>query len=258
MHEAERQGTANNGRTRGLILLADDDVSVRNLVRKTVENEGFTVLAAADGAEALKLSLAHEGTIDLLLTDVEMPHLDGISVYRQIIRERPNIKVIFMSGGLRGRLELPGSLPFLLKPFRQDALVTKLKELLAIAPPAIENLQVILVVDQNAERRGRTNRILTDNGYAVLLSTTADEAEKIVASLQKIDLIISEVVFPGATGVDLAEQVDASARNINTLLISHFHPDILRNVQGFSKQPEFLANPYSPDELLMRVRKLLP
>jgi hypothetical protein len=55
----------------------------------------------------------------------------------------------------------------------------------------------------------------------------------------------------------LAEQVEVSKREISTLLISHFHPNVLRNVAGFSEQPEFLANPFTPEALLTRVRRLL-
>jgi DNA-binding NtrC family response regulator len=65
------------------------------------------------------------------------------------------------------------------------------------------------------------------------------------------------VVFPGLSGVALAEHVETSERGINTLLISHFHPDLLRSVAGFSKQPEFLPNPFTPEALLTHVRRLL-
>lgn len=243
--------------SRGLILLADDDANVRNLVHRMLDMEGFSVLVAADGAEALKLSRTQEGSIDLLLTDVQMPYLDGISLYRQIVTERLNTKVIFMSGGLLGKLELPPFLPFLPKPFDRHTLLDKVNALLAVAPPAKGDLKVILVVDQNDERRVRTKKILTDNGYAVLLSTTAEEAEVFVDSVRKIDLIISEVIFPGESGVHLAKHVEASERGISTLLISHFHPDLLQYVEGFAGQQEFLPNPFTPEALLTRVRQLL-
>src|ERR1041384_5193992 len=99
--------------TRALILLADDDVTVRNVIRMTLQNEGYAILVAADGSEALQLSRTNEGGIDLLLTDLEMPLIDGISLYRQISAERLNIKVLFMSGQISSQLELPPSLSFL-------------------------------------------------------------------------------------------------------------------------------------------------
>jgi DNA-binding response OmpR family regulator len=243
-------------RTAGLILLAEDEVMVRNLIRRTLQNTGYDVLVAADGSEAVTLSQAHEGTIDLLLTDVEMPHIDGISAYREILAERPNIKVLFMSGGMSGKLELPPLLPFLQKPFEQGALSEKVDEILAVHPPAID-LKVIFVVDHDASRREHTKGILTDNGYAVLLASSVEEAEAVADSIARIDLIVSEVLFTGESGVHLAEHVKASERGINTLLISHFDRDLLRDVRGFSRQPEFLSNPFTPEALLMRVRRLL-
>ena len=132
--------------SRGLILLADDDANVRNLVHRMLDMEGFSVLVAADGAEALKLSRTQEGSIDLLLTDVQMPYLDGISLYRQIVTERLNTKVIFMSGGLLGKLELPPFLPFLPKPFDRHTLLDKGNALLAVAPPAKGDLKSSLLL----------------------------------------------------------------------------------------------------------------
>jgi two-component SAPR family response regulator len=88
---------------------------------------------------------------------------------------------------------------------------------------------------------------------------SAAEAKTIAESIAKIDLIITEVVFSADnSGVQFAEEVEASERNVSTLLISHFHPDILRNRVGFSRQPEFLPNPFTAEALLTRVRRLLP
>ena len=78
------------------------------------------------------MSRVHEGTIDLLLTDVQMPRLDGISIYRRISTERAGIKVLFMSGAVPESFELPNGFPFLPKPFGTGALHTKVREVLEI------------------------------------------------------------------------------------------------------------------------------
>jgi len=116
---------------------------------------------------------------------------------------------------------------------------------------------VILVVDHIESRRERTKQILLDNGFAVLTTSRVEDAEVIANSIATIDLIICGVVFPGQGGVSLAQHVETSDRDISTLLISHFHPELLRNVAGFSKEPEFLQNPFTPEALLARVRRLL-
>jgi CheY-like chemotaxis protein len=244
--------------TRGLILFADGEVMIRNLVRQVLEKDGHRVLVAADGGEALELARAHEGAIDLLVTAVGMPLIDGISVYRHIRAKCPNLKVLFMSGPIPGQLKLPQSVPFLAKPSAPETLLKKVNEILAPSPPpAVNGVKVILVVDHGADRRERTKNILVDNGYAVLTAGSVEEAKVISNSIATVDLIVSGVVFPGLSGVVLAEHVRASERGISTLLISHFHPDLLRNVAGFSQQPEFLPNPFTPEALLTHVRRLL-
>jgi CheY-like chemotaxis protein len=242
---------------RGLILYADDEVMVRNLVRKILEDDGHRVLVAADGHEALELARAREGAIDLLVTAVGLRLKDGISAYRQIRTACPNLKVLFTSGAMPGQLQLPRSVPFLAKPFTPDTLLTKVNEILAPSRPAIDGLNVIMVVDHDADRRDRTRNILAGGGYAVLTAGSVEEAKVISNSIATVDLIVSGVVFPGQSGVALAEHVGASERRISTLLISHFHPNLLRDVAGFSQQPEFLPNPFTPEALLTRVRRLL-
>jgi CheY-like chemotaxis protein len=243
--------------TRSSILFADDEVMVRNLVRKVLEDDGHRVLVAADGREALELARAHQGAVDLLVTAVAMPLVDGISAYRQIRTACPNLKVLFTSGAMPGLLQLPESVPLLAKPFTPDKLLTKVNEILAPSRPAVDGLNVILVVDHDPDRRDRTKNILAGDGYAVLTAGSVEEAKLISNSIATVDLIVSGVVFPGQSGVTLAEHVGASERGISTLLISHFHPDLLRNVAGFSQQPEFLPNPFTPEALLTRVRRLL-
>jgi DNA-binding NtrC family response regulator len=156
-----------------------------------------------------------------------------------------------------GQLQLPRSVPFLAKPFTPDTLLTKVNEILAPSRPAIDGLNVIMVVDHDADRRDRTRNILAGGGYAVLTAGSVEEAKVISNSIATVDLIVSGVVFPGQSGVALAEHVGASERRISTLLISHFHPNLLRDVAGFSQQPEFLPNPFTPEALLTRVRRLL-
>jgi DNA-binding NtrC family response regulator len=243
---------------RSVILLVDDDVKVRNLIRIMLKKEGYDILTGSDGYEALELSRAHVGTIDLLLTDVDMPRVNGISAYRQIVAERPSIKVLFMSGDKSSQFKFPEPWPFLAKPFHAEALRSKLNEILQEPAANHENPKVILVVDHDGGRRERTSNILTENGYVVLPAASVEEAEAISDSIVKIDLVVSGVVFPGHSGVHLGEYVEASEREISTLLISRFDRDLLRNdVPGFARQPEFLPNPFTAEALLTRVRRLL-
>jgi PAS domain S-box-containing protein len=116
------------------ILLVEDELTVRHLTRDYLQNEGYAVIEAPDGAFALQLSSAHDGPIHLLLTDVVMPGINGRELAEQLARSRPAIKVLYMSGysenaiGHNGTLDAGISL--LQKPFTLPALKAKVREVL--------------------------------------------------------------------------------------------------------------------------------
>jgi two-component system, cell cycle sensor histidine kinase and response regulator CckA len=97
-----------------VILVADDDVMVLNIVRITLEREGYFVLTAENGEEALVLSRSYPGEIHLFLTDVCMPKMSGIQAAKRIAKERPGICVLLVSGTFDE--DNPG-FPLLSKPF---------------------------------------------------------------------------------------------------------------------------------------------
>jgi CheY-like chemotaxis protein len=80
------------------VLIAEDEPSLRALVRNILLACGYTVLEANDGEEALAISRQHGGSVDLLLTDVVMPGMGGKALAQEIIRERPKTVVVYMSG----------------------------------------------------------------------------------------------------------------------------------------------------------------
>lgn len=80
------------------ILLADDDAAVRDLVRRALTSEGHSVHVTQDGGEALEHLQAHIGSIDLLVTDVDMPQLDGISLASEALKMKPTLAIVLMSG----------------------------------------------------------------------------------------------------------------------------------------------------------------
>jgi PAS domain S-box-containing protein len=103
------------------ILLVEDDASVREVARIVLEKQGYTVLEASSGPQALRLAANHGGYIHLLLTDVVMPAMGGDALAARLLEYYPNLKILFMSGHTddtivrHGVLE-PGTL-FLQKPF---------------------------------------------------------------------------------------------------------------------------------------------
>ncbi len=110
------------------ILLADDDAAVRDLVRRALSADGHFVHVTQDGIEALDCLGANGATIDVLVTDVDMPQLDGISLAEKALVVKPGIAVVLMSGfsdqleraaRLRVRRLLSISKPFTLEQIKQ-------------------------------------------------------------------------------------------------------------------------------------------
>jgi two-component system cell cycle sensor histidine kinase/response regulator CckA len=101
-----------------VILLVEDEALVRNLVQLMLTKEGYAVLSAKDGQEALELSEAFKDPIHLLLTDVRMPRLDGITLKELVRAKRPDIRVIVMSGETANTISVENTPDaFLRKPF---------------------------------------------------------------------------------------------------------------------------------------------
>jgi len=114
------------------ILLVEDDAGVRNLMRKVLERYGYTVLQARDADHAIAIEEGYRGTIHVLISDMIMPGLSGPDLAQRIVRRRPAVKVLFVSGYASREASDLGvnsqNASFLQKPFRLETLVQKVRE----------------------------------------------------------------------------------------------------------------------------------
>jgi two-component system cell cycle sensor histidine kinase/response regulator CckA len=123
-----------------VVLLVEDERGVRELTREYLETSGYTVIEAANGEVALQRAREHAGPIHALITDVVMPGLSGRDLSEQMIKLRPKIKVLYMSGYTdqsafrNGMLEKGAEL--LQKPFGMSTLASKLREVLSNTRPS--------------------------------------------------------------------------------------------------------------------------
>ncbi|HEX5232869.1 MAG TPA: response regulator [Bradyrhizobium sp.] len=151
--EAQPESHASNGATakgtaaepkpkadltgQGTILLVEDEEGLRSLNARGLRSRGYTVIEASNGIEALEALEQKDGAIDLVVSDVVMPEMDGPTLLRAMRARNPDLKIIFVSGyaedAFAKSLEENEKFDFLAKPFALSALVTKVKE--TMAPP---------------------------------------------------------------------------------------------------------------------------
>jgi two-component system cell cycle sensor histidine kinase/response regulator CckA len=116
------------------LLLAEDEAAVRQSTREFLTLNGYIVLEAANGAEALALARAYDGPIHLMITDVVMPQMGGAKLAGELASDRPDMKVLFVSGYAEATFQRHGEIDvttrFLQKPFSLKALARKIREVL--------------------------------------------------------------------------------------------------------------------------------
>jgi two-component system cell cycle sensor histidine kinase/response regulator CckA len=116
------------------ILLTEDEEAVRKLTIRILRNAGYTVLTAANGGEALLIGAQHSGVIHLLLTDVIMPRMNGKILAQELLKTRPTLKVLYMSGYTDNIVDAQGpieeSAHFIGKPFDAVDLTRKVRQIL--------------------------------------------------------------------------------------------------------------------------------
>ena len=115
------------------LLIIDDEPLMTDLFRQTMTKRGFTVLTAADGPEGLRL--ASEENVDLVVTDMTMPKMDGLTVARQLLSDHPHTPVMIATGheadpdSIR---DLPNIVGFVQKPYQAGLLADRIREVLAL------------------------------------------------------------------------------------------------------------------------------
>jgi two-component system cell cycle sensor histidine kinase/response regulator CckA len=116
------------------ILVAEDDIQVRDLIKQLLELFGYNIIVAKDGEDAIDIFTKNEDKISLLLLDVIMPKKNGKEVYDEIKKRKPQIKAIFISGYSSDIIHKKGileeGLDFLSKPILQEILLSKVREVL--------------------------------------------------------------------------------------------------------------------------------
>ena len=119
----------------GVILLVEDEQGLRALNARGLTSRGYTVIEAGNGIEAMAMMEREGGKIDLVVSDVVMPEMDGPTLLKELRKKNPHTKFIFVSGyaedAFQKSLPDPDDYNFLAKPFTLKQLVAKVKETMA-------------------------------------------------------------------------------------------------------------------------------
>ena len=125
--------------SRKTVLMAEDESAVRNVAQVMLHRMGYDVLTAANADEALSVAASHPGPIDLLLTDVIMPGMNGRQLAERLTAARPGLRVLYMSGytddSLVQHVVLRSDASYLQKPFDAETLARKVRQALDAIPP---------------------------------------------------------------------------------------------------------------------------
>jgi len=238
------------------LLVVEDHPNVRAFLMQTLSAFGYHVLEAANGDEALAVSQRYPGKIDLVVTDVVMPGMNGKEVAQAIQAQRPGTPVLFVSGyseeiiARQGMIE-PG-VWYLPKPFGPDALGRKVREILTAANARAP----ILIVDDEPSVRAVLREALSSAGYEVLEAADGKEALEIFAQSQPA-LVVTDLVLPEKEGIEVIRTIRKERPEVGIIAISGaFEGKMLRSAELLGAD-EALTKPFSPERLIEAARRVL-
>jgi DNA-binding response OmpR family regulator len=241
---------------RETILLVEDQDAVRAFTREALTRFGYTVLEAAAGEEALSLALGHNEPIHLLVTDVVLPGMNGKTLSEQLRRQRPDLKVLFVSGyspdviSQRGVLE--HGTEFLHKPFNPDALAEKVRKILGVRPAAPAR---ILIAEDYQEVRRILAQHLRNSAYEVV------EVSDGVAALEALqqrsaDAAILDANMPRLGGLATAREIRRLYPETRIVLMSGAFDETSGTGAAGLGVDALFAKSGSPGGLLETLRRL--
>jgi PAS domain S-box-containing protein len=237
------------------VLVAEDQTEVRRLAMRILQNNGYRLLEAANGQEALELSLRYPDQIDLLLTDVMMPGMTGRDLATRLRQSRPAIKVLYVSGysaDIIGKGVLDEGLDYLPKPFTPAQLSLKVREVLGTAKAAAR----ILIVDDEDAVRAMLQQTLAEAGYHVHAAGDGREAMRLVAA-QPFDLVLTDLVMPEQEGIETIRRLHRDYPALRIVAISGAMDAVYLKTAELLGAHVALRKPLDAKGLLRTVRELL-
>ena len=260
------------------VLLVDDEQSIREVTKRVLERNGYRVILAQHGAEAVALYATHRFEIAIVITDLSMPVMDGPALIVALRSISPGLRIIASSGqassGFVKKALSEGIERFLPKPYTAETLLLALRQVLSAEPPLVHPTpprprvlpvsprltpapsldnnemmgggQMVLVVDDEDSLRMLAARILKRVGYTVLDAKNGQEALSLLEQHgDAVAALLTDAFMPDMSGEDLLSAVAEKYTGIKLILMSGDRarlPDAIRNTA-------FLPKPFSVAQL---------
>jgi two-component system, cell cycle sensor histidine kinase and response regulator CckA len=246
-----------DARGRETILVVEDQLEVRTIAIAALQRFGYTVLSAVSGEEALSIASGFLGRIDLLLTDVVMPGMNGRDLAWRLRVERADIRVLLMSGytenAMADRADLDAEFGYVQKPFTPDTLAEKVREALG---PRTASTKILIVDDDESVRRLLRN-MLTAAGYGVWEAANGRQAAVHIAANGDVDLVLSDLAMPEQEGLELIRELRSSRPTLKVIAMTGaFEGDFLPVAKSLGAAAT-LRKPVVREDLLRAVREVL-
>jgi CheY-like chemotaxis protein len=203
------------------ILVVDDDPRLLDLLIETLTTIGYDAVGAADARQALKILT--ETKVNLIITDIKMPDMDGFELADIVRKEYPGLPVVFITGVFTSSVvHQKNSETILTKPFRISRLEDMIKR--AVTSPTYVEMREkdrILVVEDDDSFRVMLMETLKLSNYSVTGASDADEAINILQQ-GSISAVITDIKMPGMDGISLAKNIKRSQPEIPVILITAY------------------------------------
>ena len=251
----------------------EDGETVPKLAHRILTKQGYNVIVASRGKEAHLESIEFTGTIHLLLTDIVMPGMNGKELYRLVAQQRPEIRVLYMSGYTNNAIAHRGVLDegtaFVQKPFVADTLLQKVRQALdagasAKTPPETDRSSkttpaaTILVVDDEVSMCNILSQYLTDAGYTVLTANTGKDGIGVFEkNRDDILLVLLDVSLPDTPGTTVLRTMRELRPDIPVIFSSGYSSQEVNRELQDSACTHFLPKPFRRKQLFEAIDAVL-
>ena len=233
------------------ILVVEDQDEVRQLAAAVLQAYGYCVLQAREGDEALEMLERYPARVDLMLSDVVMPKMNGKELGEQLRQRWPHMAVILMSGYQGHAIDEDAQWHFLAKPFAPEALVASVRK--ALGPSRVRRRA--LVVDDEAIRNLFATT-LRQAGYDAALASDGARALEMLAS-GEFDVMITDLVMPGKEGIETIQAARKEWPNLKIVAVSGAFGGLALAGAALLGADATLAKPVRRDALVATVKSLL-